>query len=113
MDLSQYRLNHTKELADLAEKLGDRFDPFFKAVYKLIDKLEEGESFDIKTNVHQENQELFIKCVCFYILDNNRTRGQFDAWVELSNDYRYIRKMPSCYPTIFHKKRKGPQSTTV
>ncbi len=113
MDLGQYRLNKTKELADLAEKLGDRFDPFFCAVYKLLDELKEGESFDVEANVHPENRELFIKCACFYIWDKNRTRETFSAWVEFTNDYRYLRKMNSCYPTIFHKKRTPSQSNTT
>lgn len=113
MDFSQYRLNETKELSDLAKQMGNRFDPFFNAVYKLIDELGEGKSFDIEANVHPENRELFIKCACFYILDRNRTRKTFDAWVEFTNDYKHIRKMKSCYPTVFHKKRKHPQSTTV
>ncbi len=113
MDLSQYRLNETKELTNLAEKIGNRFDPFFYAVYKLLDELEPGKSFEIEANVHPENLELFIKCACFYIWDRNRTRKTFYAWVEFTNDYKQLRKMNSCNPTIFHKKRTPSQSNTT
>lgn len=112
MDFSNYKLNDTDELDKLAEKYGQQFDPFFKKVYKRLDELKEGESFDIEAKVCAENRELFIKIGCYYILEESKTRGTFESWVEASNDYSHFRRMPSCHPVVFKKKRTLSQLKT-
>ena len=112
MDLSAYKLNNTKEIAELVEKYGERFGHFMDSVYRVLDNLQVGEKFDVVGKVHAENQELFIKCACFYIIDKNRCRNKFDSWIEAGNDYTFFRRMPSCHPTAFHKKRKTSQCKT-
>ena len=111
MDLSRYRLNETKELMELKEKYGDRFDLFFKKVFQCLDNLKEGEVFDVLTNVCPENQELFIKIGCFYVI--TESRKTFDSWVEASNDYRHFKRFPSCHPIDFKRKRTPPQLKTM
>lgn len=113
MDFSHYKLNDLAELDELAEKYGPKFEPFLRKVYKCLTELKEGESFDIEANVCAENRELFIKIGCSYILEESQNRGTFDSWIEASNDYSHFRRMPSCHPVVFKKKRTLSQLKTT
>lgn len=77
-NLSQYRLTDLSELQPFKEKMGER--EFYKlafAIYKRLFTMRPGESYNILKKVVPENQEVFIKIACCYIIDH-QTPHQFN-----------------------------------
>lgn len=82
-NLSVHRLKSVSEIMALIETIGlKKFNSYLNTVYTLMQGLLPGDVFKIEEKVRRENQGVFIKVVCLYILE---TKGECN--VELSNDW--------------------------
>ena len=87
MDLSHHRLNSFSEIDALVDKIGaEKFYQYQDAVFNIISKLSPGQTYNVLENVKSENQGVFIKCVCIYII---RTKGECN--VIPSDDYTFVK----------------------
>ena len=101
MNLSHYRLDNLTEIDLLVDKIGVvKFYQYQENVFKLLASISPEQKYSILENIRQENQEVFIKCVCVYII---RTTG--DCNVELSNDYTSIKGIEP-----FNKQKRNEES---
>lgn len=86
-DLSRYRLNSISELDSISAKIDQgKFLKYKESVYNMLLNLREGECFDIVLKIRAENQEIFIKCVCCYMIE---MRG--DCNIIFSDDFSMIK----------------------
>lgn len=60
---------------------------YLNKVFLFINKMRQGQSIEIAKKVQPENTEIFIKCVCVYILETDI----YD--IEFSNDFLKIKKI--------------------
>lgn len=90
-DLSTYRLNSECEFITLYKSIPlEKLNAYKERVFKLLGALQEKEYFDIVKNIRVENQEVFIKCVCLYIIQTGA-----DCNVEFTDNFLQLRGIQS------------------
>lgn len=74
MDFSVYKMSDYNWIKTYQDKLGKiTFNAFVDKVYGILDRVKEGQSFDISADISitDRNRDLFIKVACMYIADGN------------------------------------------
>lgn len=90
-DLSHYRLNSYSEIIDLQHRIGDKkFYKYLNTVYTTAEGIKIGQLYTIEKEVKMANRNIFIKCVCLYMIDTGSRCN-----VEFSNDYSSVRGIQS------------------
>lgn len=92
-DLSKYRLNDESELDRYMKENPSRLVEFMAKVYNMLDRIEVGESVVVLDICRPESLDVFIKCVCKYILIHQGD-GMEHSFIEFSEDYRRIYRRP-------------------
>lgn len=86
-DLSHYRLNTYSEIIDLQHRIGnDKFYKYLNMVYALAAGITIGQLYPIEQHVKTANRNIFIKCICLYIIETGDMCN-----IEFTNDYSSIR----------------------
>lgn len=89
--LSHYRLNDYSEIIDLQHRIGnDKFVKYLNMVYSLARGISIGQIYPIEQHVKTANRNIFIKCVCLYMIETGSMCN-----VEFANDYSSIRGIQS------------------
>jgi len=86
-DLSHYRLNSYSEIIDLQHRIGnDKFYKYLNMVYALAGGITIGQMYPIEQHVKTANRNIFIKCVCLYMIETGSRCN-----IEFTNDYSSVR----------------------
>lgn len=71
-----------------AEMGREKFHAYVNKVFIFLDKMEENKPVEIAKFVKAENEDLFAKCVCWFLYENLLP-------LQFSDDYRFITKFPA------------------
>lgn len=92
MNLSVHRLNNMSQLDKYLEK--DKINEYIEfkdKVFKALDKLEVGHFYNIPKQVPEDQQDLFIKICCLYILSHYKEYIFSDDYTLIENRGEYGR----------------------
>lgn len=90
-DLSHLRLNTYSEIINLQHRIGnDKFCKYLNMVYHLAKGITVGQLYHIEQHVKTVNRNIFIKCICLYMIETKSLCN-----VEFSTDYSSIRGIQS------------------
>jgi hypothetical protein len=95
--LEKYLLKSDAESDDLRRSLGEKFDPFYSAVIRLLDTIPKNTWYDFTASIHPSNYETFIKLVCH----RYNTCRTINDYVELNNTCTKIRR-------VLHSEPQSP-----
>lgn len=92
MDLSIHRLNNTSQLDRYMEK--DKINEYIEykdKIFKSLDNLKVGHFYNIPKQVPEDQQDLFIKICCLYILSHYKDYIFSDDYTLIENRGEYGR----------------------
>jgi hypothetical protein len=95
-DLSKYRLDNYGEIMQLKAKLGEKFNGFQTAVYRLLASVPDNKWYDFRNQINPDNYEAFIKIVCHYIYTNSNINN----YIEFNETFTCIRRKVFDPPTV-------------
>lgn len=92
IDLSKYKLKDISELERFRKLNEESFFTFYTHVVKMLNLLKEGEKFYIPDRCHHSERslELFVKLVCFYIIDEMTYTSWRTGRIDLSEDCCWV-----------------------
>lgn len=86
-DLSSFRLTSMSELEPFKEKMGQRaFFRYSIRVYEQLYQIPPDRPFIVNHYVKRQNQDLFIKIACVFMID-------YPGFIQFNNDFTQIKNV--------------------